>query len=180
MLSSLPLSVTPSKRISPDFFNRSTLKVARNLLGQYLEFNGKLGRIVETEAYIGEDDPACHAARGITPRTKVMYGPAGYSYVYFIYGMYYCLNIVTEKEGVPGAVLIRALHVVGESFHKTNGPGKLCRYLGITTAHNNINLLTSENFKLLKGKSVLNIQVTPRIGIKVGTDKLWRFVIDLL
>ncbi|RMF54857.1 MAG: DNA-3-methyladenine glycosylase, partial [Calditrichaeota bacterium] len=91
--------------ISRDFFNRPTLKVARELLGMYLvrqiDDTVMVGKIVETEAYIGEDDPACHAARGYTNRTSIMYGPPGYAYIYFIYGMYHCLNVVTEKEGFP-------------------------------------------------------------------------------
>ncbi|EKD64189.1 MAG: 3-methyladenine DNA glycosylase, partial [uncultured bacterium] len=93
-------------RLSRDFFERNTLDVARELLGKFMVFNGKVGRITEVEAYIGQDDPACHAARGMTPRNRVMFGQGGFSYVYFIYGMYHCLNFVTEREGFPAAVLI--------------------------------------------------------------------------
>ena len=97
-------------RLSRSFFNRSTLKVASDLLGQLLvrKYRGRLTKVIitETEAYIGQNDPACHACRGLTPRNRVMFGPAGHAYVYFIYGMYFCLNIVTEAEGFPAAVLL--------------------------------------------------------------------------
>ena len=101
------------KLLKRSFFERPTLKVAPELLGKTIVFrksknNIKLGTIVEVEAYT-KDDPACHAAGGKTPRNEVMFGPAGFTYVYFIYGMYHCLNLVCEKEGIPGAILIRAL-----------------------------------------------------------------------
>ena len=104
------------KRLDCKFFERPTVKVARELLGKFLV--RKIGnriikaRIIETEAYCGIKDLACHASKGLTERTKVMFGPAGFSYVYMIYGMYHCLNIVTEKEGNPAAVLIRAAEIL--------------------------------------------------------------------
>lgn len=160
------------------FFERSTLKVARELLGMRLHFKPHSGIITETEAYIGQDDPACHAAKGLTPRTKVMFGPAGFSYIYLIYGMYYCLNIVTEKEGFPAAVLIRGVLWDQTSQH-LNGPGKLCRAWQITKEHNNMNMCAmSEYFAITEGSPPLDIQVTSRIGIKVGTEHLWRFVVS--
>src|ERR1051326_5444158 len=94
------------------FYNRPTIEVARDLLGKVLVHGPTSGRIVETEAYLGGDDLAAHSARGITPRTRVIFGPAGHAYVYFIYGMYECLNIVAEPAGKPGCVLIRALEPV--------------------------------------------------------------------
>ena len=101
-----------ARRLKRSFFNRPTLTVAEELIGKYLVHNhdGRRmsGRIVEVEAYIGEDDPACNAASGLTKRNAIMYGPAGYAYIYFIYGMYNCLNVVTDRKGFPAAVLIRA------------------------------------------------------------------------
>src|SRR2546430_489923 len=104
------------KRLPRSFFVRPTLQVAEELLGKLLVFNNQRGLITETEAYIGQDDPACHAARGMTPRTQVMFGPPGFSYVYFIYGMYHCFNVVTEPEGFPAAVLIRGIKLLDEPF----------------------------------------------------------------
>lgn len=163
-------------RLTRDFYERPTLKVAQDLLGKVLHFNGKNGVITETEAYIGQDDPACHAAKGMTPRTKVMFGPAGFSYIYFIYGMYHCLNFVTEREGFPAAVLIRAIEIEGLPRHVSNGPGKLCRLLSLTKEHNALDLTLSENFYVADSPTKLTFEMTPRIGIRVGTDKLWRFV----
>jgi len=162
--------------LGSDFFEQKTLKVARNLLGKQLSFNGMKAIITEVEAYIGEEDPACHAAKGKTKRNLIMFGPAGYSYVYMIYGMYHCLNFVTEKEGFPAAVLIRSVVIKGVQSSLLNGPGKLCRYLGITRQHNAMDII-STFFVADLGQKVSCIK-TPRIGIKVGTDKLWRFVIS--
>ena len=158
-----------------NFFSRSTLVVAEELLGKVLCFQGKKGIITETEAYIGQDDPACHAAVGKTKRTEVMFGSPGYSYVYLIYGMYHCLNIVTEYEGFQAAVLIRGIHVE-ESTFDLQGPGKLCRYFGITTEHNKQDMTRSNDFCVLDTPHKPSFIQTPRIGIKKGTDKLWRFV----
>src|SRR3989344_7227500 len=115
-------------KLNREFFNRNTVVVARELLGKYLvrKIGSKIVRakITETEAYCGPRDLACHASRGMTPRTKVMFGPPGRAYIYLIYGMYHCLNIVTEKEGYPAAVLIRGCELA-------DGPGKTCRDLKI-------------------------------------------------
>ena len=168
-----------AKRLQRDFFERDTLKVAHDLLGKYLYFEDKTGIISETEAY-KESDPACHAYGGITPRTQVMFGKAGYSYVYFIYGMYHCLNIVTEAEGKGCAVLIRAIEPVEgiDEKIKCDGPGKLCRCLGITKMHNNIDLCNSEKFKIIdNGSCNFSIETSTRIGINKGKDFPWRFYI---
>jgi len=163
------------KRLTRAFFNRPTVEVAQDLLGRTIVYNGIKGRITETEAYVGEDDPACHAARGLTPRTRPMFGKPGVSYIYFIYGMYYCLNIVTEAEGFPAAVLIRGL--LYEDGHHDNGPGKLCRTLGLTKEQNEIDMVTSETLYVLDTPHWPGFEVGPRIGIKQGLDKHWRFVV---
>lgn len=174
------------KRLGRDFFERKTLVVAKDLLGKFLV--RKMGnriisaQIIETEAYCGPDDLASHASKGKTPRTTVMFGPAGYSYVYLIYGMYHCLNIVTEKDGFPAAVLIRG--VIIEKAKRIDGPGKLCRELKIDKTSNLLDLITSKQLwiedrgdKPARG----SIKATPRIGIdyaKEYKDKPWRFVLE--
>lgn len=183
-------------RYSPlprSFYHRPTLTVARELLGARLVRrldNGLLlvGKIVETEAYIGQEDPACHAARGRTPRTAIMYGPPGYAYIYFTYGMHYCLNAVTEQEGFPAAVLIRAveplqgLEVMRQFYNRphvsrlTNGPGKLCRAFALDRSLNGADLCGDILF-IAAGEEVAeqDIAVTPRIGIRAGREYPWRF-----
>ncbi len=176
------------------FYNRPTDTVARELLGKYLvrrlgdEY--LIGKIVETEAYIGEDDPACHAARGYTNRTSIMYGPPGYAYIYFIYGMYNCLNAVTEREGFPAAVLIRALEPVRgiermKTFRQradlhslTNGPGKLCQALQVDRSLNGTDLCDEILF-ITPGEDIPEHQImrTSRIGIRKGVEHPWRFFI---
>ena len=118
------------------FFERPTLEVAQELIGKVLVFGNKKAVITETEAYFG-DDPASHGVNGKINRNFPVFGPAGHTYVYFIYGMYHCLNIIIEKEGYPAVVLIRGI----EGF---NGPGKLCKALGITRDQNDIDLCTSK------------------------------------
>ncbi len=164
------------QKLNRDFFDRPTLVVAQELLGKVLVFKNYKGIITETEAYLGFKDPASHAAKGETPRTKIMFGQAGFSYVYLIYGMYYCLNIVTEKEGFPAAVLIRGIKLLDEANTHLDGPGKLCRHLGITKEHNGIDMTTNDELYVACIKQKLKHTKTPRIGIKVGTDKLWRFL----
>lgn len=167
------------KRLQRDFFNRPVLTVAQELLGKTLAYKEHQGIITETEAYHGHDDPACHASRGHTPRTDVMFGPPGFSYVYFIYGMYHCLNIVTEAEGTAAAVLIRGVQYPQDPKVVLNGPGKLCRYFGITLTDNRTDLVVSKNFYVLDTPSYPSYDITPRIGINQGQDKLWRFVVRL-
>lgn len=157
------------------FYERDTLCVAKDLLGKVLKFANYYGVINEVEAYIGQDDPACHAARGCTPRTAVMFGAAGFSYVYLIYGMYHCLNIVTEREGFPAAVLIRGIELEKPMRLSLDGPGKLCKKLNITKNNNQIDLTQSNDFCVYDSTASAEYITTPRIGIKVGTDKLWRF-----
>ena len=134
----------PTRKITRDFYVRNTLTVARELIGMHLVHadgdSVRAGRIVETEAYQGPEDLAAHSSRGRTRRTEVMFGPPGHAYVYFIYGFWYCLNIVTEPEGVPHAVLLRALEPVTGIEDKTWGPGLLCRSMGIDKRLNGADL----------------------------------------
>jgi DNA-3-methyladenine glycosylase len=147
------------------------------LLGKVIVFAEHRIQITETEAYLGEGDPACHAAKGLTKRTAIMFGPPGFSYVYFIYGMYYCLNFVTEPEGTAAAVLIRGGIVMDKNIN-LDGPGKLCRFLGITKdMHNGLDVVNNEKFFLLDSKIKPNFNQTVRIGIKLGTEKPWRFLV---
>jgi DNA-3-methyladenine glycosylase len=154
------------------FYARPALTVARELLGAHLVMDEggwrRVGRIVETEAYVGEHDLACHAARGRTPRTEVLFGPPGRAYIYLIYGMYHCFNVVTDVEGVASAVLVRAVEPVeGLSPEgRTDGPGRLCRALGLTLAHNRWDL-TSERLHLEAGRAVPEacVERGPRIGV---------------
>lgn len=182
-------------RLSPAFFERDTLQVAKELLGHRLvridDGQRLSGLIVEAEAYIGEDDLACHAARGRTPRTRVMYGPPGRSYVYFVYGMYHCLNVVTEREDFPAAVLIRALEPQEgwETMRSrrggrpdrdlTSGPGKLCQALGIDSRLNDLDLTAHDRLYLEQGDPVSADQIaaSPRIGLNVpgwAAEVPWR------
>lgn len=160
------------------FFARDTNIVSQELLGKLLYFQGKSGIITETESYIGQDDPACHASRGRTKRTEVMFGPPGVSYVYFIYGMYYCLNVVTEQEGFPAAVLIRGVNMISPSPQTINGPGKLCKNFGINKEHNGYDITNSDEFFIKDIGIKASFSTTPRIGISKGLDKLWRYVMD--
>ena len=146
--------------------------MARELLGAHLvvEEGGvrRVGRIVETEAYVGAHDLACHASKGCTPRTEVLFGPPGRAYVYLIYGMYHCFNVVTDVEGVASAVLVRAVEPLEgvEAGVRTDGPGRLCRALGLTLAHNRVDL-QGERLHLLAGAPVPEawVQRGPRIGV---------------
>jgi DNA-3-methyladenine glycosylase len=162
------------ERFDRDFYARDTLVVARALLGQLLFHDTprgrRSGRIVEVEAYTGSRDPASHAFRGPTPRSRIMFGPAGHLYVYFIYGMYHCCNVVTERDGRPGAVLIRAL----EPGPGTDGPGKVCRALGITLAHNGVDLTSGAIGIAPGGGRAGLVLVGPRIGISRGAALPYR------
>ncbi|MFH0702495.1 MAG: DNA-3-methyladenine glycosylase [bacterium] len=165
-----------------DFYNRNTLEVAKDLLGCKLSrrINGEIlsGIIVETEAYT-QNDPACHAYRGKTPRSVTLFKQPGIAYVYFIYGMYHCFNVVTEPENTAGAVLIRALEPI-YPVKNTNGPGKLCRELNITKKLNEIDLTDyNSDLWIEKHLSIQNQEIVSatRIGIKQASDFPWRFYI---
>jgi DNA-3-methyladenine glycosylase len=178
--------------ISQTFYSRPTRQVARDLLGQILVHQTPQGtasgRIVEVEAYLPKNDPGCHAARGMTPRNRVMFGPAGHAYVYFCYGNHYLFNVITEKNGTPGAVLIRALEPVeGAGLMSerrgrlmlgdrglTNGPGKLVQALGIAREHNGVPLWKKPVY-LQEAKREEPIGVTTRIGITEGSELPLRF-----
>lgn len=170
------------RKITTEFFNRSTIRVARELLGKYIvrKIGGKVmtGRIIETEVYRGPKDLASHASKGRTKRTETMFGPPGFAYVYLVYGMYHCFNIVTEKEGYPAAVLIRGLNLLG-----CDGPGKLCREFKIDRKFNGKDITDSQEIWLEdRGEKISNnkITATPRIGVDYAGEyknKLWRFVL---
>jgi DNA-3-methyladenine glycosylase len=171
-----------SKALSRTFFNRPTLTVARSLIGKYLvRENGKAriaGRIIEVEAYVGSQDKACHASKGRTARTDVMFGPPGVSYIYLIYGMYHLLNVVTERVEFPAAVLIRAIEVEGELI---DGPGKLCRELNIDRSLNRLDITHGQHLWFEdRGGRVAREQIGtfPRIGVEYAgawATKPWRF-----
>lgn len=168
--------------LSRDFYNRNTLEVAKDLLGCKLcrNIDGQIisGIIVETEAYT-QHDPACHAYKGKTPRAITLFKQPGIAYVYFIYGMYHCFNVITEPEDIAGAVLIRALEPINLDL-KTNGPGKLCREMLITKEHNEVDLTSKDsNLWIEEGIDVSKskIHTTTRIGIKQAADYPWRFYI---
>jgi DNA-3-methyladenine glycosylase len=182
-------------KLDRSFYDRPTLKVAVDLIGKVLvrKLNGRnlAGKIVETEAYNGPSDLACHASRGKTPRTAVMFGPPGVSYVYMIYGFYFCLNAVTESEGHPAAVLIRALEPLenipkmrslrSNPLHDTNiasGPGKLCMALSIDKSLNAVDLAADKLWIEDRRLKVCAIDASPRIGVDYAgeyKDKPWRF-----
>jgi DNA-3-methyladenine glycosylase len=160
--------------------------VAQDLLGCFLvrKIGNKItkGIITETEAYIGEDDLACHASKGKTPRTEIMYGEAGHAYIYMIYGMYHCLNIVTEKKNFPAAVLIRAVRIEGVEYKKTNGPGKLCKFMQIDRKLNGLDITKEEKFWIESGIKIKKSDIIKgkRIGIdyaKHCKHYLWRFLL---
>ncbi len=189
------------------FFGRDTITVAKELVGCVIQVRGAegkevSGRIVEVEAYEGENDPASHAGRGRTPRSEIMFGPPGYAYVYLIYGMHHCLNFVTEADGAAGAVLVRALEPVtghdlmadrrGLDPSKASdrdlcaGPGRLCQALGIDRRWNGLPLVPDlpepaspvvGEIRLFHGEGPPGGPVAaPRIGIRKAADRLFRFI----
>jgi DNA-3-methyladenine glycosylase len=173
------------------FYARETVEVARALLGKIVVHGETSGRIVETEAYLGGEDLASHSARGITDRTRVIFGPPGHAYVYFIYGMYECLNLVAEPDGKPGCVLIRALEPVGgiEIMQRrrpaarglrglTSGPGRLTLALGITREQNGADVTRGAlTVRSPASETGFEIEVTPRIGIRHCADWPLRYTI---
>ena len=186
------------KTITRDFYSRPTLTVARELLGRRLvrQIDGRqlVGRIVETEAYIGKNDSACHATKGRTPRTEVMFGPPGHAYIYLVYGMHHMLNLVTEGQDFPAAVLIRAVEPlagidlmrtrrprVTHDSNLTNGPGKLCQALAIDRTLLNWDVTLGRDLWLEPGEALPQAAVAagPRIGIAYARPEdqaaPWRF-----
>lgn len=188
------------KTLPRSFYSRPTLDVARDLIGKVLVHHTSAGAasgvIVETEAYIGESDPACHAAPGRTPRNAPLYGRPGIAYVYLNYGIHYLVNAVTESEGSPAAVLIRALEPFeGETLMRRRrargtgrrtgtfasadlcrGPGNLTRALGISLRHNTLDLTSSALRIEDRGLPPRDVAWTPRIGINVGVESQWRCI----
>lgn len=173
------------KKLPRSFYDRDTITVAKELLGKYLVHvvHGKkmIGKIVEVEAYLGAHDLAAHSSKGITKRTQVMYGPPGHAYVYLIYGMYHCVNFVTEKEGIGSAVLLRALEPIQNITESTKGPGRLCKALHITKHLHGHDLL-SDDFYIasIDEKEKITIVKKPRIGVdyaKHWAKRLLRFYI---
>lgn len=180
--------------LPPAFYNRATEVVARELLGAVIEHRSAdgvaAGRIVEVEAYLGPHDPACHSARGWTERTRHLHGPPGRAYVYFVYGMHWCVNAVTREEGFGSAVLIRAVcPVVGLRLMRrrrgnvadpklANGPGKVCQALGIDRSCDGVRLDRGA-LRILAGTRAPDAQVetTTRIGISKASDWPLRFVL---
>jgi DNA-3-methyladenine glycosylase len=158
------------RKLPRSFYDRDTIAVARELLGKHLVHVARgvarIGKIVEVEAYLGPHDLAAHSARGLTERTRVMFGPPGHAYVYFIYGMHCCMNVVTEREGHASAVLLRAIEPVQNIEGRTCGPGLLCRAMNIDRRLNAHDLL-SDDFFIAEpgGTESFSIIKRPRIGV---------------
>jgi len=198
--------VTHIRPLDRSFFARDPRRVARELLGKVLVRHEKdrhtrelrlTARVVEVEAYLGETDPAAHAAAGLTARNAVLFGPPGHAYVYFIYGNYYCLNVSCEAEGKGGGVLFRALEPLSgveqmarargitlrspeDLLRLTSGPGRLSEAFSITRARDNGRDLTSSKDSLWIGEDgyrARGIRVTPRIGISKATEKPLRYIL---
>ncbi len=172
--------------LSREFYSRETTIVAQDLLGKLLVHrigdSERIGKIVEVEAYLGPHDLAAHTSKGITPRTQVMYGPPGYAYVYLIYGMHHCMNVVTEPDGTGAAVLLRALEPVSNLSDNTNGPGRLCKAMGVDRSHYGHDLC-SKDFYIAQapGQEAIRIAQRPRIGVDYAGEwagKLLRFYIE--
>jgi DNA-3-methyladenine glycosylase len=173
------------RKLPRDFYDRDTIVVAHELLGKCLvhvsEGVRRIGRIAEVEAYLGPHDLAAHSSKGLTPRTKVMFGPPGHAYVYIIYGMYHCMNVVTQAEGTASAVLLRALEPVQHMDGRTQGPGLLCRAMHIDKRLNGHDL-TSDDFYIADDgyRRRFGIVKRPRIGVDYAghwAKRLLRFYI---
>ena len=162
-------AIPTGKTLPRDFYIRDTETVALELLGKHLVHRSaigvRIGRIVEAEAYIGPHDRASHSARGVTPRTRVMFGPPGHAYVYLVYGIHHCLNVVTEPKGHGAAVLLRALEPVYGIDKRTCGPGLLCRAMGIDRRLNGCDLCGEELFIAEADKEPFAVMRRPRIGV---------------
>lgn len=171
------------RKLARSFYDRDTILVARELLGKHLvhvsEDVERVGRIVEVEAYLGPHDLAAHSARGRTKRTEVMFGPPGHAYIYLIYGMYYCMNVVTQAEGIASAVLLRALEPVRNVEGRTQGPGLLCQAMHIDKRLNGHDLL-SDDFYIAHPGTAEEVEIVkrPRIGVEYAgrwAKRLLRF-----
>ncbi len=172
-------------RLPRSFYDRDTVEVARDLLGRHLihvvDGVERAGRIVEVEAYLGTHDRAAHSSRGLTPRTRVMFGPPGHAYVYLVYGMHWCMNVVTEADGHASAILLRALEPVANLEGRTQGPALLCKAMGIDGRQNGCDLMRGELYVArapLPGS--LRIVKRPRIGVDYAghwAKRLLRFYI---
>ena len=187
----LPDLLSASQLLTQEFYSHPAIDVARACLGKILLHGKTAGRIVEVEAYLGVNDMAAHSYRGITPRTKVMFGPPGHAYIYFIYGMHECLNFVCEPEGQAGCVLIRAIEPltgIDTMFKRrakakrvqdlASGPGKLTQALAITRKLNGSSLVEGPmTVRRLLDEPAFKIDVTPRIGITKCADWPLRFVL---
>lgn len=187
-----------AKSIEPlprSFYSKGTVTTARALLNKHLvRVIGRavlIGRIVEVEAYGGRDDPASHAYRGPTPRNMPMFGEPGHAYIYFTYGNHYCLNVTTQRAGVAGAVLIRAIEPLKglgvmkrfrpdvPDLQLSNGPGKLTKALAIDRSLNEVDLTRRGPLYIAKANELPStIKRSPRIGITSGIERLWRFCIQ--
>lgn len=159
------------RKLPRAFYARDTVTVARELLGKWLVHRAndveRIGRIVEVEAYVGPHDLASHSSKGLTARNQVMFGPPGHAYVYFIYGMHHCLNVVTERAGVGAAVLLRALEPVKNLEGAASGPGLLCRAMGIDRRHNGHDLLSDDLFVAEPDEpGRIVIARAPRVGVE--------------
>ena len=174
------------------FYRRDSLAVAPDLLDRLLVVGDRAGRIVEVEAYCGADDPASHAFRGPTPRNLTMFGPPGHLYVYFTYGMHFCANVVCGEEGEAAAVLLRgltalrgvdAMRAVRPTARRDRdlgaGPARLCVALGIGRAHDGADLVTGDRGVVVvdDGTRPAVVSVSGRIGLRVATDRPWRFYV---
>ncbi|MDF1544631.1 MAG: DNA-3-methyladenine glycosylase [bacterium] len=179
------------KRLGRSFYDRPTLEIAPEILGKVLVYNSKRGRlsarVTEVEAYIGETDPACHAFGGPTRRSQPLFGFPGTAYVYLIYGVYFCFNFVTEREGKAAALLLRGAEAMEgvEIMHENspgrkenrllNGPGKFCRSFGIDLTHNGLDLTGNDIYLEDHSFAVTEIGTSTRIGISKGKELMWRF-----
>ena len=174
------------QKLTRSFYEQDTITVAQQILGKYLVHcvGGveRIGKIVEVEAYLGSHDLACHSSKGLTKRTEVMFGPAGHAYIYLIYGIHHCMNIVTEPQGNGSAVLIRAIEPIKNITGRTQGPGLLCKAMAIDKGLNGVDL-TCEDFFIAdcSDSESFSIIKKPRIGVdyaKQWAKKLLRFYIN--
>ena len=164
------------KKLPRTFYDRDTITVAKELLGKYLVHvaNGveRIGKIVEVEAYLGPHDLASHTAKGRTERTKIMFGPPGHVYIYLIYGMYYCMNVVTEGEGHGTAVLLRAIEPIKNIEGRTQGPGLLCKALNLNKRYNAHDLL-SDDLYIAQPSETETITIVKKARIGVAYARHW-------